>query len=205
MRIYRHTPRNQLPPNTVALLSRRRFIKNTGLYIAFSAIPLGACKNVMRKQKSSPVKYVLTQEEKYTLAAVQQHLLPDEGEGPGAKQINAESYFEFVLTDKYLDIWERNILINGLKWVDETAKELFKKKFVFLKSADKERVLRDLETFKNGRRWLSFVLGYIFEALLGSTAYGVNTGEIGWKWLSHIPGYPQPTKNQIYGTYGYGL
>ena len=186
-------------------LSRRRFVKTMAIFSTLYLLPLSACKRLFHKDESHPDIRSLSEKEKEILTAVQKHLLPESGDGPGAASVNATHFYEFVLSDKYLDSWERKILLSGIKWANDTAQEFYKKDFPALTADEKERVLRDLETYKNGGKWLSITLGYIFEALLGSTAYGINTQESGWKWLEHVPGYPQPGPENIYGTYGYGL
>lgn len=206
MRVYNiHDKTRTLSEKTGAPLSRRRFVKNMAIFTTLYLLPLSACKRLFHSDESRPGKYVLSNKEKEILAAVQEHLFPDDGEGPGAQKINALHHYRFVLSDKYLDDWVRKVLLSGMKWVNNTAQEFYKKDFTSLNTAEKEHVLRDLETYKNGEKWLSMVLEYIFEALLGSTAYSINPEGVGWKWLEYMPGYPQPGPNQIYGTYGYGL
>ncbi len=186
-------------------LNRRRFLKGIGMATAMYLLPLSACRRITGSGEDRPGTHVLSTKEKEVLGAVQQHMLPDDKIGPGAGEINALNYFEFVLADRYLSAFSRKLLINGITWVEETAQDLFGTGFSRLDPKRKEACLRDLETYKNGERWLSRVLTYIMEALLGAPAYGVNTGESGWKWLDHTPGVPQPSKDNIYGTFGYGV
>lgn len=186
-------------------VSRRRFIRTMAIFSTLYLLPLSACKRLLHYGENRPGNYSLSGKEKDILSAVQQHMLPDDDDGPGALKVNALHHYEFVLSDKYLDNWERKVLLSGMKWVNDTAHNFYKKDFTALSFDEKEHVLRDLETYSNGEKWLSITLGYVFEALLGSTAYGINTDEVGWKWLKHVPGIPQPGPDQIYGTYGYGL
>lgn len=185
--------------------SRRYFLKSTGILISLYFIPLSACKRIFGDNEVRPNINRLSSSEIEILRKVHNHLLPSEGEGPGAKDINASSHFEFVLANKHLEVYNRKLLINGIRWVEETSVEMFEKSIGHLTHEQTEIVLRDLESFKNGEKWLSKIISYIFEALLGSPAYGINTDEIGWKWLGHVPGMPQPLNNKLYGSYGYGI
>jgi gluconate 2-dehydrogenase gamma chain len=168
-------------------------------------IPLSACRRILLSDEKRPGIYILSKKEQQVIAATMAHLLPEEGEGPGAVEIKAQEHFGFVIGDKHLNKKKRRLLVHGIKWTEETAQELYNASFPDIDSRQKEHVLRDLETYTNGERWLSEVLNYTFEALLGAPAYGINTNRTGWKWLDHIPGFPQPTSDKIYGTYGYGL
>lgn len=185
--------------------SRRRFLKQISFAVAIYFIPLSACKRLLRDNESRPGDTALSSHEKEVLEATQLHMLPEGGTGPGASEINALGFYEFVLSDRHLPVRDRKILINGIRWVEETAEELFQTGFIALSSEEKEAVLRDLETYSNGERWLSKVMNYILEALLGAPAYNINPGGIGWRWLDHNPGIPQPGKENIYGTFGYGI
>lgn len=188
-----------------AILTRRSFLKGLGFLISLYFIPASACKRLFYDDESHPEKTKLSKKEKEILSAIQLHILPEDGNGPGALKVNALEHYEFVLSDKHLDNSERKLLVNGIKWAEETAIEMYKKSIVTLTTEEKEEVLRDLETYRNGEKWLSKVVNYIFEALLGAPAYGINTNMTGWKWLDHTPGFPQPLQSNIYGTYGYGL
>lgn len=172
----------------------------TSLYF----VPLASCKRIF-SSGNNQVNYKLNNSEKDTLHAVLLHMFPKTDDAPGANEINAAEHFQFVISDKNLQPLKRRILIKGIVWIEETAEELYQEKFIELTDKEKESVLRDLESYRNGRRWLSYSLNYILEALLGSTAYNINTDRVGWKWLEHIPGQPQPGLSNIYGTYGYGL
>jgi len=59
-------------------------------------------------------------------------------------------------------------------------------------------MLHQITKSKAGRRWVSKLLSYICEALLGDPVYGGNPDGIGWKWLNHHPGFPRPPKHKRY-------
>ena len=186
-------------------MSRRRFLKTAGMFITLYLLPLNACRRLIHSDENAPGSYALSKKERQIMDGVMLHLFPAEGEGPGASGINAPKHFEYILRDKHLSQSIRKLLISGIKWTEETANELFDTTFTGLDAKQREEVLRDLETYNNGEKWLSKVLNYIFEALLGAPAYNINTDQSGWNWLDHTPGFPQPTPENIYGTYGYGL
>jgi gluconate 2-dehydrogenase gamma chain len=67
-----------------------------------------------------------------------------------------------------------------------------------LSSTQKEELMQSIATQRWGENFIHTNLGYVFEALLSAPAYGSNTNEIGWKWLEHNPGFPQPmSKKEI--------
>jgi hypothetical protein len=205
MKIYPNRKSDKVTKKSGLRFTRRRFLKSTTMLFALYLVPMSACKRMLYRDEEVSEAYRLSIMEKEILALVQEHLFPAGDAAPGAGIINATAYYEFVLSDKHLENYNRKLLINGIRWVEETAEELYNSGFANLSAEQKESVLRDLESYKNGKRWLSKVLNYILEALLGSPAYGINTNEAGWKWLGHTPGMPQPLADRIYGTYGYGL
>ncbi len=179
----------------IASITRRDFIVRTGIFGSALAITVSACKDIFRPKKA---KLVYGDEQKKILKAVLQHLFPAESGSPGAKELNAIEYLSWVINDPDLRASKKQLLISGIGWTEDTANEMFKDSFVNLKTAQKEKVLRDLERYSRGRRWLSLLLTYLMEALLSDPLYGSNKNEIGWKWLGHVPGSPRPTKEQIY-------
>jgi gluconate 2-dehydrogenase gamma chain len=110
----------------------------------------------------------------------------------------ADKYLLWVLSDERMDPEEKEYIINGIGWVDETAEENFSKNFVKLTQAEREKLIGDVSKETWGRSWLGVILTFIFEALLSDPQYGGNTDEIGWDWLHHNPGQPRPTKKLLY-------
>lgn len=202
-----HKDHNDIKRNRhpTILITRRRLLKYLGMISVLYFIPLGACKRLKYAEEKHPDNYKLSKKEKQILEGVLLHILPPDDATPGASDVNSLDYFEFVIQDKHLKNSKRKLLITGIAWTEETADEMFNTSFSDLDSQQKEEVLRDLESYGNGEKWLSQLLNYILESLLGAPAYGINTNQTGWKWLEHSPGFPQPTPDNIYGTYGYGL
>ncbi len=130
---------------------------------------------------------------------IQQILFPDDGFGPGATQLKADRYLEWVLSDSRMDPDDKEYIFKGFKWVDETADENFKSSFLLLNAQQQQQLIRDISRTDWGESWLSIILTYILEALLADPQYGGNPEGKGWKWLGHYPGYPRPTKELLYG------
>ena len=109
------------------------------------------------------------------------------------------NFLHFALTDPEIDEDNKNLLINGISWLEEECETMYGKNFTDLSFDEKDSVLKTIEDSNWGYRWISLNLIYIFEALLSDPIYGGNPGEIGWNWLEHAPGLPRPTKDTMYG------
>ena len=133
------------------------------------------------------------------IKTVQQHLFPKEAGSPGAADIHAGDYLQFVLADPNVDSDDRQLIIDGIGWLEEVCQNEFDRTFTSLNDLQKEGALRKIELENWGERWLSLLLLYIFEALLTDPLYGGNPDGIGWKWLDHVQGQPQPKKVNMYG------
>lgn len=129
---------------------------------------------------------------------VLQHLLPSEPNAPGAREINALNYFQFIVADTSIDADEREFITQGVVWLEDMSSNMEKTSFINLNEQQREKVLRKIEQSRAGENWLSTLLVYLFEALLADPAYGGNTDGAGWTWLQHIPGYPHPPANKLY-------
>lgn len=132
------------------------------------------------------------------VSAVQKILFPSDNNGPGAYDVMADKYLLWVLSDIRMDPEEKEYIINGIGWVDETAEEKYSENFNKLSQSEKETLITEISTESWGTSWLSVMLTFIFEALLSDPQYGGNPDEIGWEWLKHNLGYPRPTKPLLY-------
>ena len=174
-------------------VSRRHFIQS------LSAISAGMLLPVSGQAKSQSRATAKPQQAPWpTIAAVQEHLFPSEPDSPGARDINAAAYLKNLLDDAEHDQDERNFILNGPTWLNELAKTEHQKSFTQLDTNQGEQLLQRIARSDAGENWLSLLLLYIFEALLSSPIYGGNPDGIGWRWLEHNPGYPQPTSNNSY-------
>lgn len=132
------------------------------------------------------------------LDRVQDHLFPSEDEAPGAREINALRYLQWVVSDKGIDEEERHFILRGVDWLDDLAWERHDTAFLALSSDQQDELLRQVARSDKGENWLATLLLYIMEALLTAPVYGGNPDQIGWRWLRHQPGYPLPDETNRY-------
>lgn len=180
------------------LLSRRRFLLLAAggslaallpLSSSASANKAGSDKASASRQKTDPWPVI---------DAVQQHLFPSEAQAPGAREINALGYLKFVVSDNTLDSESREFITRGAVWLQDMSLQMFDRSFLKLDEAESEKVLRRIATSSAGENWLATLLLYIAEALLTDPVYGGNTGEAGWRWLQHVPGFPRPPLDKTF-------
>ncbi|WP_126456969.1 gluconate 2-dehydrogenase subunit 3 family protein [Sulfuriflexus mobilis] len=187
----------QVPASVLAkqqrLNARRRFLAACA---GTAALPFVSAAPVDAIAGETPAWRV--KEPWLTLAAVQEHLFPSNAEAPGARQINATQYLKNVIDHHDIEQSEKDFIQSGVKWLNGLAKEQFSLRFVELNTAAKESVLRKVAQSRAGENWLSTLLTYLIEALLTAPAYGGNTNGIGWRWLEHQPGFPQPPASKVY-------
>lgn len=132
------------------------------------------------------------------LDVVQRHLFPSEPEAPGAQEIRALAYLKGLLAEDPRKGDDRDFILQGAGWLEDMAQRLQSTSFIALDEAGRERVLREVEKSEAGRNWLSLILVYLLEALLADPAYGGNPDGAGWRWLTHVPGYPTPPPDKRY-------
>lgn len=180
------------------LLKRREFLcllTRTSLagMAATSATLLSACTDADISNTR-----LIRREPWATFSAVQGHLFPADGNGPGAEDINATRYLKFVLEAPDTDVEQRDLIDSGPQWLNEISRELKGEVFINLSAEDREHVIKQVASSRVGESWLSYLLLYIFEALLTDPVYGGNPDGMGWKWLQHAPGFPRPPFNKRY-------
>ena len=133
-----------------------------------------------------------------TLTAAHDHLFPDDGNGPSARDIHATAYLRALLDDPDFDADDADFIRRGAGWLDDLAVKRERAPFAALAPGARDRVMVEVAASGPGERWLSLLLTYLFEALLADPIYGGNPDGIGWQWLDHQPGFPQPTADQTY-------
>lgn len=180
-------------------LSRRSFLQNglkaaATLSLGGNILFLAACSH-----RHGQVQSDLTQVEPwYTFAVTQQHLFPDDGDGPDARSIHATRYLKFVLDAPDTDPEVRTFILRGVDWLNRLAISHYTAVFTGCTASEQHSLLHEISHSRAGERWMSYLLTYIFEALLSDPVYGGNTNEIGWQWLQYIPGFPRPPYNKRY-------
>ena len=173
--------------------SRRNFIKNS--------LAIGALTQMSVLQSCINNEYdtsVLNKKQMAIAISVQNILFPKDENGPGAIDFNADKYLLWVLLDKRIPKDENQYIINGLKWVDETAQEEMSERFLKLSKKEQVQLIHTVSKMGWGESWLSVMLTFIFEAMISDPIYGFNKDEIGRKWLGHVAGFPRPTKENRY-------
>jgi gluconate 2-dehydrogenase gamma chain len=178
-------------------MNRRDFLRGTSLAALTCSLPTRGAQPEPGVQGR-----VLAGHQWRTLAVVQDHFFPSEPGAPGSGDIRATAYLDGVLGDPDLDPETRTFVLSGIGWLDDLAQEGHGRPFADLDPAPREDLLRRIGESGAGDRWLSVLIGYTIEALLGDPLYGGNPGGIGWVWLDHDPGRPRPTPSTIYGRLG---
>lgn len=174
-------------------LSRKKFIGGVTMSGFMANIPIASAVGIRLVGEN-----ILSQKQFSIVESVQIILFPSDGNGPGAYDVMADKYLFWVLSDVRMDPEEKEYIINGIGWVDETADENFSKGYLQLTQSEKETLINDISKEIWGSSWLGVILNFIFEALLSDPQYGGNPDKIGWDWLIHNPGYPRPTAALLY-------
>ncbi len=177
--------------------NRRRFVKTLVVSGVITQIPFfHSCEN--KEKIIFQANDYLDAKQVEILHDVLLILFPDDGNGPSAIDINALIYVIWNLSDEYKSESAKEYIINGINWTDETAFEENEKYFIDLNQKEKEEIVGFISNEKWGKDWLSVILTLILEALALDPIYNVNTDEVGWKWLEHSKGFPQPTQELAY-------
>ena len=174
-------------------VSRRQFVKGLSALSAGILLPIKSSATTTAQPVSQP-----SQAPWPTIAAVQEQLFPAEPDSPGARDINATTYLKNLLEESTFDRTEREFILHGPNWLNELATTNHGMPFTQLTTTQQEQLLQRIASSQAGENWLSLLLLYIFEALLSSPIYGGNPDGIGWRWLEHNPGFPQPTLANSY-------
>lgn len=181
------------------LLSRREFlcrsVKTVG---AVALLPVAAALPACQQERAASQHSLLTTEPWMTFAAIQQRLFPDDGNGPGAAQFNATLYLKFVLDARDTDPEERGFILKGIDWLNELAQQQQQQAFIACTTEQQDNLIQTIIQSRAGERWVSYLLTYIFEALLSDPLYGGNPDGIGWQWLRHQAGFPRPPAEKSY-------
>ena len=93
---------------------------------------------------------------------------------------------------------DKQYLLDGIKWIHETAQEEQQQDFLQLNSAKQEALIQFIATKNWGENWFSYMLTLIVEAMVSDPIYGFNKNAIGVKWLEHQYGIPRPNNQTKY-------
>ena len=163
-------------------LKRRSFI--AGAFVVSAGVYFGM-------QNREKKVYVYANKIQVLLQA-SYHLLPPSSLGPGAKSLHIANYFSFILADARVTKNDKDFILNGSRWLEEDAYKTYEKSFLSLSFEEKDDLFKQVAKEEWGETYIYDVLSYCLEAFLSAPIYGSNTDEMGWKWLDHNPGFPQP-------------
>lgn len=135
-----------------------------------------------------------------TLAAVLPQLFPSEAGAPGADEINALGYLQSALAREQAEAREDYAFIaaGASFFRKRVALDHGGRLFDELDQTEREAALQRMAGSTDGANWISMLMYYLLEALLGDPVYGGNVGEAGWKWLGYTPGFPRPPEGKRY-------
>ncbi len=174
--------------------TRRSFItKLIGAGVIINLPLLNSC--VAKSQKG-----VLGKRKEIILKTVLEFLYPSDGNGPSLEKVRTYDYFIWNIRDNYLDPEENKYLLDGLKWIDETAMEKYEKHFEELNAKEKYKLLKAIVNEGWGENYFSKVLSVIVESMFADPIYGSNPDGVVWEWYNHNPGLPRPKENNKYQT-----
>jgi gluconate 2-dehydrogenase gamma chain len=186
-------------PSTAGTCSRRDFLNGLAAALALLTANRPLRADVPPAAAPAAAPGLPPGEPWATLTLVQEHLFPSEAEAPGASDINATAYLKAMLDLPDAVPEEKALIMDGAGWINlETANTFAGKTFADLNEDDREATLQRIAGSGAGQHWVLLLLYYIVEALLSDPVYGGNPGGIGWRWLKHTPGFPQPTAGSRY-------
>lgn len=174
-------------------VSRRRFLKGAGALASGLILPW-LPDGVQAGSETGDTGAMVW----HTITSVQARLFPDDGNGPGARAIRATAYLQQAMRLPRFPEEEKTFLLQGPEWLNDLARKAHGTDFPALTADRQEALLQRIARSRAGENWLSLLLLYIFEALLTAPVYGGNPDGIGWRWLTHDPGFPLPTAANTY-------
>ena len=170
------------------MINRRDFIHYSGIVGAAVLVGVAAREYALRNSTDSDALRILD--------TLLNHLFND-SDGYVTSHLNVKGYFQAVFADTRIDEEERTFLVNGTRWLQESAEERFDKGFLALQASQRETLLNEISMLRWGDRWLYKVMGYYFEVVFSDPIYGGNINANGWKWLDYHPGFPRPNEVAI--------
>ncbi len=170
------------------MINRRDFFQYSGMVGVAILVGVAAKKYAQSNNPSTDTYKIIE--------ALINHMFADSN-GYVTSKLNVVGYFKGVLKDTRISIDQRHYLINGTRWLDETAEEEYDKSFLKLTHDEKERLLKKISMLRWGDSWLYKVMGYYFETAFSDPIYGGNINGVGWKWLAYEPGFPRPNEVAI--------
>ncbi len=193
------------------IINRRAFLKTSSAMSLFAALAASRL-SLADSQSISEVpswetstgnlligENYFTEAQHIVLDAVQIQLFPDDGNGPGARDLNAIAYLEWAMTDRQnKEDGDPDFIAKGIGWLDDLSEQTQGDSFIKLSDKQQDKVLKQIAKSQAGENWLSLLMYYLAEALMLDPVYGGNPEMIGWKWLEHQAGFPRPVAGKTY-------
>jgi len=175
--------------------NRRTFLKAAILTGALSQLSfLQSCSDDEIEKGND----LLTGEQVTILKSVLLILFPNDGNGPSADDLHTYEYIMWVLKDPGANQENNKYVLDGIDWTNEAAEKLFGEKYIALKKTEQAKLISKFLDVDYGHDWCSILITLILESLLLDPIYGGNPDGVGWKWLNHSQGFPQPTEELRY-------
>lgn len=157
------------------VMKRREFIK-------FTAI------GIITLNSSTVFAKVLTKESLVVLDEVFEVLFPKTSQMPSSKEFGALNFLVKNIAHKSFDNSDKTFIIQGLKDFTSSFPS-----FMHLNKNEKKVLIEEISnTNEYAQSWLSKLIYYGIEAMLGDPMYGGNKKQIGWNSVKHKAGYPRP-------------
>ena len=122
------------------------------------------------------------------IQAVQETLFPKGLKAPSASEFGATNYLLKVSTHSSFVKSDLKFLLHGADLLINAEND-----FLTMNPKERDKALRDfVNSSSKAENWTALLLFYTLEALLSDPIYGGNKNELGWKWLNHHTGQPQP-------------
>jgi gluconate 2-dehydrogenase gamma chain len=183
-------------------LTRQQFLRQTGAVALLAGLLASKPTVALALREDTQARQTPTEfgeAQKRVLNAVQLQLFPADGNGPSAEDLHALEYLQWALEDpENIEDGDKEFIVKGISWLEEASRDRYESSFVKLSSVQQGTILHQIAGSSAGENWLSLLLYYLFESLTLDPVYGGNPDGIGWRWLEHQPGFPQPTKETSY-------
>lgn len=122
------------------------------------------------------------------LDEVYEILFPKTSTMPSAREFGALNFLVENINHKSFDNYDKNLVLQGALDFHSSFPE-----FLNLNKDKKRKIIEDIvNTNDYAQSWISKLIYYGIEAMLGDPIYGGNTNQIGWKSINHSIGYPRP-------------
>jgi len=171
-------------------MKRREFIKYSALLLGSSAFA--------RDFHYYALHVRIIQEPYQTIASVLEQLFPPNIAMPSVHSFNLIGFFQALMKDPRVKDETKQILQDGVKWLNQTSKNSYMKNYKELTLSQKETLLKQISLKQWGDTWLWHLMNFAFEAMFSDPVYGANINKIGWKWVENESGLPRPPKVNAY-------